>query len=97
MAETIVIWRPQPGPQVALLTCPVFEVFYGGARGGGKTDGSIWRSKAREKWLEVLMQRMLPYQLPQLRGKEQGRDRSPSAPVQGREQGSVRNLLPPIP
>ena len=46
MAETIVIWRPQPGPQVALLTCPVFEVFYGGARGGGKTDGMLgeWAS-----------------------------------------------------
>lgn len=36
-----IIWSPQPGPQTALLECPVFEVFYGGARGGGKTDGSI--------------------------------------------------------
>ena len=36
-----VIWQPQPGPQTALLECPVFEVFYGGARGGGKTEGSI--------------------------------------------------------
>ena len=36
-----VIWKPQPGPQTALLTCPVFEVFYGGARGGGKTDGVL--------------------------------------------------------
>ena len=36
-----VIWSPQPGPQTALLTCPVFEVFYGGARGGGKTDGVL--------------------------------------------------------
>lgn len=36
-----VIWQPQPGPQTALLQCPVFEVFYGGARGGGKTDGMI--------------------------------------------------------
>lgn len=41
MTEPIVIWSPQPGPQTDLLTCPVFEVFYGGARGGGKTDGSI--------------------------------------------------------
>lgn len=40
-ATTTVVWSPQPGPQVALLQCPVFEVFYGGARGGGKTDGSI--------------------------------------------------------
>lgn len=39
-AQTI-IWSPQPGPQTALLECPVFEVFYGGARGGGKTESSI--------------------------------------------------------
>lgn len=36
-----VIWSPQEGPQTALLECPVFEVFYGGARGGGKTESSI--------------------------------------------------------
>lgn len=36
-----VVWEPQPGPQMALVACPVFEVFYGGARGGGKTDGSL--------------------------------------------------------
>jgi hypothetical protein len=36
-----VIWSPQEGPQSALLECPVFEVFYGGARGGGKTEASI--------------------------------------------------------
>lgn len=29
------------GPQTALLTCPVFEVFFGGARGGGKSDGML--------------------------------------------------------
>ena len=34
-------WEPQPGPQTALLACPVFEVFFGGARGGGKTDGML--------------------------------------------------------
>jgi hypothetical protein len=39
--EQKIIWEPQPGPQTDLVTCPVFEVFYGGARGGGKTDGSI--------------------------------------------------------
>lgn len=36
-----IIWQPQPGPQTALIQCPVFEVFFGGARGGGKTEGSI--------------------------------------------------------
>lgn len=40
MAENV-IWEPQPGPQTALITCPVFEVFFGGARGGGKTDGML--------------------------------------------------------
>ncbi len=40
LVQTI-IWRPQEGPQTALIQCPVFEVFYGGARGGGKTEGSI--------------------------------------------------------
>src|SRR5262245_15731976 len=39
--DVTVIWEPQPGPQTALLTCPVFEAFYGGARGGGKTDGVL--------------------------------------------------------
>lgn len=36
-----IIWQPQPGPQTDLVTCPIFEVFYGGARGGGKTEASI--------------------------------------------------------
>lgn len=36
-----VLWAPQEGPQTALISCPVFEVFFGGARGGGKTEASI--------------------------------------------------------
>lgn len=36
-----VCWRPESAPQRALVTCPIFEVFYGGARGGGKTDGVL--------------------------------------------------------
>ncbi len=40
-AAQTVLWAPQEGPQTALLQCPVFEVFYGGARGGGKTESSI--------------------------------------------------------
>ena len=40
-AEYQVIWEPQKGPQEALLSCPVFEIFFGGARGGGKTDGML--------------------------------------------------------
>ena len=40
-ANTTIAWRPQPGPQTALLECPCDEIFFGGARGGGKTDGMI--------------------------------------------------------
>jgi len=36
-----VIAEPQPGPQTWLLQCPCFEVFFGGARGGGKTHGML--------------------------------------------------------
>jgi hypothetical protein len=36
-----VAWRPQPGPQTALLQCPVDEIFFGGARGGGKSSGVL--------------------------------------------------------
>lgn len=39
--QQVILWEPQPGPQTLLIQCPVFEVFYGGARGGGKTDGSL--------------------------------------------------------
>lgn len=31
-------WRPQAGPQHAALHCPFQEIFFGGSRGGGKTD-----------------------------------------------------------
>ena len=39
MARTIA-WQPQQGPQHQLITCPnsIFERFYGGSRGGGKSD-----------------------------------------------------------
>ena len=41
MVDTHVIWAPQPGPQAAFVTCPLYEVLYGGARGGGKTDAVL--------------------------------------------------------
>ncbi len=40
------VWKPHAGPQTALITCPCREVLYGGARGGGKTDGVLG------EWLE---------------------------------------------
>jgi len=39
------IWKPNPGPQFSFLKTVAqaryYEVFYGGARGGGKTDAGI--------------------------------------------------------
>lgn len=36
-----VIFAAQPGPQHLLISCPVEDVLFGGARGGGKTFGLI--------------------------------------------------------
>lgn len=35
------VWQAQAGPQEWLIACPVFETFFGGARGGGKTDAVL--------------------------------------------------------
>jgi hypothetical protein len=46
-SSTTTIWRPQYradgslGPQFALLMCPADEIFFGGARGGGKSAGML--------------------------------------------------------
>lgn len=42
-----VIWRPNPGPQAAFLACSVEEIFFGGSRGGGKSEASIARALFR--------------------------------------------------
>lgn len=41
MALEPVAWRAQPGPQSLLLSCPVPDIMFGGARGGGKTDAFV--------------------------------------------------------
>jgi len=37
------LWIPQPGPQTLACTCPCDIIFYGGTRGGGKTDTVLGR------------------------------------------------------
>src|SRR4029078_13682595 len=37
----LVVWAPQEGPQTRLIQCPAFEIFFGGARGGGKPDAIL--------------------------------------------------------
>ena len=36
-----IAWKPNPGRQTFALQRPEFEILYGGARGGGKTDAGI--------------------------------------------------------
>lgn len=35
------IWQPFPGPQTRALSIAIYEILYGGARGGAKTDAGI--------------------------------------------------------
>ncbi len=46
--RTRTIWAPQEGPQYALMKCPLPLVFFGGARGGGKTDGMLGKWARKE-------------------------------------------------
>ena len=71
-----VLWRAQPGPQTWLISCPIGDIFFGGGRGGGKTDGMIadwlahqaaYGQHARGVWfrrslpeIEAAQSRMLP-------------------------------------
>lgn len=47
--RTETVWRPQSKPQKALIDCPLSEVFFGGARGGGKTDGVLGKWALKEQ------------------------------------------------
>jgi len=49
MVASNIVWSPQPGPQKAFVDCPVYEIFYGGARGGGKTDGVLGKMILKAK------------------------------------------------
>jgi len=46
--DPIIVWEPRSKPQAAFIACPVFEVFFGGARGSLKTDSALgdWISHA---------------------------------------------------
>lgn len=59
------IWAPNPGPQTLAITCPVYELFYGGARGGGKTDFLLGDyaegvSKYGAAWRGILFRKTYP-------------------------------------
>jgi len=41
--KEVYYWLPQPGPQAEAATCPADEIFFGGTRGGGKSDTVVGR------------------------------------------------------
>lgn len=47
-AQPTIAWAPQPGPQEALINAPFQLVGFGGARGGGKTDGVLGKFAIKE-------------------------------------------------
>ena len=49
--DEFVVWSPQSGPQEALVHCPITLVGYGGARGGGKTDGVLGKFAVKQEQL----------------------------------------------
>lgn len=55
-------WTPQLGPQLEAVTCPVDFPFFGGSRGGGKTDCAIGRhlhgvEKYKKYWNGLIVRR----------------------------------------
>jgi hypothetical protein len=47
--QILIVWQPRSQPQKDLMDCPFSEVFFGGARGGGKTDGVLGKWAKRER------------------------------------------------
>ncbi len=47
LLKTDVLWAPHPGPQTFILSVNgIYEMLFGGSRGGGKTDaGQVWMAK----------------------------------------------------
>lgn len=55
-------WQPQPGPQTEAATCPVDLIFFGGTRGGGKSDcllgRQIWGAQQyKSHWNGLIIRR----------------------------------------
>ena len=63
--EQNIVWAPQEGPQQALIDCPLPLIGYGGARGGGKTDGVLGKFAIKaetmgEKFNGIFFRKELP-------------------------------------
>ena len=49
LAPVAMLWQPQDGPQRTLVDCETPEIFFGGSRGGGKTDGMLGKWLVKER------------------------------------------------
>ena len=61
LLSPVVVWEPQPR-QAEAIACPAFETFFGGAKGGGKSDFLIGDYLANyeewgEAWKGILIRR----------------------------------------
>ena len=64
-AHFTVAWEPRSRPQREFLKCPVEEVFFGGARGGGKPDAvlgewAIHAGRYGDKAIGLIVRRTRP-------------------------------------
>jgi len=50
-ADEELVWAPQSGAQEALVNCPITLIGFGGARGGGKTDGVLGKMAIKQEQL----------------------------------------------
>ena len=57
-----IVWAPQQGPQEALVACPITLIGYGGARGGGKTDGVLGKFAVKQEQLGVVAHILLHHE-----------------------------------
>lgn len=67
-----IAWQPFPGRQTAFVTCPVEDVFFGGARGPGKSQGLLGKALVHiDRYAAAARVLVLRQSYPQLEQLEQ--------------------------